>query len=88
MVVRLIHGSGLPNGCLRLGQWVNQKRIFLNNLIGDQVLLDNAFNDVWHGAVIPDAIWIDHKDRPLLANSQAIGLGTKNAGGLFSRDLI
>jgi hypothetical protein len=43
------------------------------------MFLNNAFQDLRRGGVIPRAFGIDHRDRALLADAQAIGLRAINA---------
>lgn len=45
----------------------------------DEVLLNDALQDLRRAGVIPDVIGMYHSDRTLQAHSQAVGLGTINA---------
>jgi hypothetical protein len=58
----------------------------------NQMLLDDAFEDLWRAGPIPDAVRINDRDRTLSANLQAIGLGaiyaTRTGQAQFSQAFL
>src|SRR5579863_108666 len=54
--------------------------VFGDGPASDQVLLNDALDDVRGDRVIPGAFGIDNGDRAVLADPQAIGFGAVNAG--------
>jgi hypothetical protein len=59
-----------------------------HNLIVDQMFLDDPLNYGGSGGFVPDAFGVDHHDRALLADAEAIGLRTEDATGAFCRGLV
>src|SRR5579872_373713 len=65
---------------MRLGlQRIDCKHVFAYGLSADQVLLNNPLDYRRRTGMIPDAIRIDDRDRPLLTDAEAIRLGPVNA---------
>lgn len=55
-----------------------EKGIVLNDLIADQMLLNNALEHFWGGAVVPHSVRVNDDNRPLLADPQTVSFGAKN----------
>jgi hypothetical protein len=77
-----------------LRRWLGIERVagqdeVLDGLTGDEVFLDDAFEDRRRGGVIPDAFWIDDGDGTVFADAEAIGLGAEGgAGALGEAELV
>lgn len=50
----------------------------------EQMFLDDPLNNFWRSRFVPDALGIDHHDRALLANPEAIGLGAEDTTGAMT----
>jgi hypothetical protein len=59
-----------------------------HNLIVDQMFLDDPLNYGGSGGFVPDAFGVDHHDRALLADAEAIGFRAEDATGTFCRGLV
>ena len=64
---------------LRSGQRIHRKDEFLDRLAADEVLLQDAFEDLGSSRVIPNAVGIDHGDGSVLADAQAVCLSPIDA---------
>ncbi len=58
---------------------VDAENKFLNRLSADQVFLNDALDHFRGDRMVPDAVGIDHRDRALFANLQAIGFRSIDA---------
>ncbi len=57
---------------------MDEKSVFLQNLIVNEMGLNNLLNDLWRGTVIPDSIRVDQENRTLLTDAQAISFRAKD----------
>ena len=64
------------------------KNKFFHHLISDEMLLDNAFDDLWAGGPIPNAFRVNQQNGTFDADSKTVGLGAKDAGGPIAAGLI
>ena len=69
-------------------QRMDDKGIVLHHLVLENMLLDDALDHLWGGAVIPHAIGINDHDGALLANPKAVRFGAKNTGRARGRRAI
>jgi len=55
------------------------KPIFLHHFAFDQMALDNLFQHIFIGGMVPHPVWPDDGNWPRSADLQAIGLGSLDA---------
>jgi hypothetical protein len=67
---------------------MNQKSIFLHNLVANQVLLNDPFDDFRGGAVVPDSVGIDDQNWTRRADPEAIGFCAKDTTGTSFSGLV
>ena len=70
-----------------------RERVLLDYVVGhrpaaDHVLLDNPVEHVGIAGPVPGALRVDHRDRPALADPQAVGLRAQHAAPLGEAELL
>ena len=71
----------------RMGQRMLEDDVVEHGATADQVLLDDSLEHRWIASAVPRALRVDHGDRPLLADAQAVGLGAVDAALLREAEL-
>ncbi|WP_246744866.1 hypothetical protein [Methylocystis sp. Sn-Cys] len=54
----------------------------------NKVLFDNLIEVLWSASPVPDALWIDDRNRPARTNSEAVRFGALDAASLAQAELL